>query len=117
LIERHSAFPAKTNVEFVQVEDLKHLKVTVWERGCGFTLACGTGACATAVGAILLGKADNTVDVELPGGILTIEWDGAPKSSVMMSGPAAYVFSGETLVSQVGNQYKLMTALKETAAV
>lgn len=95
LLEKHAAFPAKTNVEFVQTLSRKHLKVTVWERGCGFTLACGTGACATAVGAIMLGKAEHNVDVELPGGILHIQWDGNPQSSVLMSGPATYVFQGE----------------------
>jgi diaminopimelate epimerase len=93
-LEKHPAFPAKTNVEFVQVVNRQHLKVTVWERGCGFTLACGTGACATAVGAIQLGKADHNVDIELPGGILNIQWDGNPSSSVLMSGPATYVFNG-----------------------
>lgn len=94
-LEKHPAFPAKTNVEFVEVIHSKHLKVTVWERGCGFTLACGTGACATAVGAIMLGKAEHDVDVELPGGILRIQWDGQPQSHVLMSGPATYVFQGE----------------------
>lgn len=95
VLEKHPAFPAKTNVEFVETLSRSHLKVTVWERGCGFTLACGTGACATAVGAIMLGKADHDVNVELPGGILRIEWDGKPESHVLMSGPATYVFQGE----------------------
>jgi diaminopimelate epimerase len=94
-LETHPAFPAKTNVEFVEVLNPNHLKVTVWERGCGFTLACGTGACATAVGAIQLGKASHDVDVELPGGTLRIQWDGNPASPVMMSGPATTVFHGE----------------------
>jgi diaminopimelate epimerase len=107
LLERHPAFPAKTNVEFVQLVDVKHLKVTVWERGCGFTLACGTGACATAVGAILLNKVENKVDVELPGGPLTIEWDGNPKSSVLMSGPAAYVFEGNVALQSQGSTFLL----------
>lgn len=93
-LEKHPAFPAKTNVEFVQVMNREHLKVTVWERGCGFTLACGTGACATAVGAIQLGKAEHNVKIELPGGSLNIQWDGNPRSSVLMSGPATYAFTG-----------------------
>jgi len=97
-LEKHAAFPAKTNVEFVEPLSRKHLKVTVWERGCGFTLACGTGACATAVGAIMLGKADHDVNVELPGGNLRIEWDGNPSSHVFMSGPAQTVFQGEISV-------------------
>lgn len=94
-LEKHSAFPAKTNVEFIQTLSRTHLKVTVWERGCGFTLACGTGACATAVAAILLDKADPDVNVELPGGMLRIQWDGKPESHVFMSGPATYAFKGE----------------------
>ncbi len=94
-LEKHAAFPAKTNVEFIETLSRNHLKVTVWERGCGFTLACGTGACATAVGAIMLGKADQDVQVALPGGALRIEWDGNPRSSVLMSGPATYAFKGE----------------------
>lgn len=95
VLEKHPAFPAKTNVEFVETLSRNHLKVTVWERGCGFTLACGTGACATAVGAIMLGTADHDVNVELPGGILRIEWDGNLTSPVLMSGPAQTVFQGE----------------------
>lgn len=94
-LEKHAAFPAKTNVEFIETLSRNHLKVTVWERGCGFTLACGTGACATAVGAIMLGKADQDVNVELPGGILRIQWSGQPDAPVLMSGPATYVFQGE----------------------
>ncbi len=96
-IEKHPYFPAKTNVEFVETLSRNHLKITVWERGCGFTLACGTGACATAVGAILLDKADagRDIDVDLPGGTLKINWAGAAQSPVLMSGPATYVFTGE----------------------
>lgn len=94
-LEKHPAFPAKTNVEFIETLSRSHLKVTVWERGCGFTLACGTGACATAVAAIMLGKTEQDVNVSLPGGMLRIEWDGNPQSSVLMSGPATYAFKGE----------------------
>jgi diaminopimelate epimerase len=94
-LEKHPVFPAKTNVEFIETMSRTHLKVTVWERGCGFTLACGTGACATAVAAIMLGKTEQNVDVELPGGILRIQWNGQLESSVLMSGPATYVFEGE----------------------
>jgi diaminopimelate epimerase len=94
-LEKHLFFPAKTNVEFIEMLGRDRLKATVWERGCGFTLACGTGACASAVGAILLGKADHDVAVELPGGTLQIHWDGKPESHVLMSGPATYAFRGE----------------------
>ncbi len=105
LLETHPTFPAKTNVEFIETISRQHLKVTVWERGCGFTLACGTGACATAVAAMLLDKVDNTVNVELPGGILKIEWSGKPNDSVMMSGPATRVFEGEIeLPSELVNE-------------
>lgn len=94
-LEKHSAFPAKTNVEFIEPISRSHLKVVVWERGCGFTLACGTGACATAVAAIMLDKAEKDVNVELPGGVLRIQWDGNLQSHVFMSGPATYAFHGE----------------------
>lgn len=92
LLEVHPAFPKKTNVEFLEVLDGHTLRCTVWERGCGFTLACGTGACASAVGAILAGKVKSPVTVQLPGGSLLIEWESG--QHVMMSGPATYAFSG-----------------------
>ncbi|MEM0952084.1 MAG: diaminopimelate epimerase [Cyanobacteria bacterium P01_H01_bin.74] len=100
LLEVHPAFPEKTNVEFVEIQSKSHLKVTVWERGCGFTLACGTGACATAVAAILQNRCDNAVDIELPGGILHIQWTPEPGSPVFMTGPAASVFAGNVHVPQ-----------------
>lgn len=94
-IESHPLFPRKTNVEFVQVLSPREVKMKVWERGAGPTLACGTGACATAVAAILNGKTERTVKVHLPGGDLQIEW-GAD-NHVYMTGPASYVFKGELL--------------------
>merc|ERR1712176_143658 len=93
------AFPAKTNVEFVQVMSDTHLKMKVWERGAGPTLACGTGTCALVVAAILANKipSGNKVRVTLPGGDLFIEWkngkDGDGK--VYMTGPATFTFSGK----------------------
>ncbi len=93
LIERHAVFPKKTNVEFVQVESPVHLRMRVWERGAGTTLACGTGACATLVAAVLTGRADRTATVTLPGGPLEIAWDDAD-SHVYMTGPAVEVFAG-----------------------
>lgn len=95
MIERHLRFPQRTNVEFVQVINKDKIQVRVWERGAGITLACGTGACASAVAAILTGKVNTTVEVALPGGTLTITWNKDPRSSVMMKGPAVEVFSGE----------------------
>eukprot|EP00934_Nitzschia_sp_Nitz4_P000538 Nitzschia sp. Nitz4//scaffold54_size114964//93175//94255//NITZ4_003864-RA/size114964-augustus-gene-0.22-mRNA-1//-1//CDS//3329554390//538//frame0 len=92
-----SAFPAKTNVEFVQVLSDTHLKMKVWERGAGPTLACGTGTCALVVAAIRAGKipAGNKVRVTLPGGDLFIEWNNDTDNKVFMTGPATFSFSGE----------------------
>lgn len=93
LIENHPAFPRRTNVEFAQVvPGEERIRLRVWERGCGETLACGTGACATAVAATLTCRAGRTVDVELPGGDLRIGW--SPEGPVYMTGPATEVFSG-----------------------
>ncbi len=93
LLERHPLFPAKTNVEFVQVLSPAELKMRVWERGCGVTLACGTGACATGVAAVLGGFVKETCTVALPGGKLEISWQ--PGGHVLMTGPAAFSFTGE----------------------
>jgi diaminopimelate epimerase len=87
----HEFFPKKTNVEFVQVLNRNELKVRVWERGCGETLACGTGACASAVVANRLGKVGNKVKVHLRGGELTIDVG----QHVFMTGPAEKVFEGK----------------------
>ena len=73
--ENHERFPDRTNTEFIRVIDRGHVKMRVWERGSGETMACGTGACAVAVAAILAGCTDDTVEVELLGGTLTIAWD------------------------------------------
>ena len=92
-IERHPAFPQRTNVEFVQVVSSNELRVRVWERGAGLTLACGTGACASLVIAAKTGRAERKAKVHLPGGALTIEWRDDNK--VYMTGPAVEVFRGE----------------------
>lgn len=92
-IEVHTNFPKKTNVEFLEVLDEHTLRCVVWERGCGFTLACGTGACASAVAGIRAGKVKSPVTVHLPGGPLTIAWAGEEKP-VYMTGPATYAFTG-----------------------
>ena len=91
--EVHPAFPARTNVHFVQVISRTHLVMRVWERGAGPTLACGTGACATLVVAHLLGLAERCARLDLPGGPLEIDWDGA-SGHVFMAGPAVAVFDG-----------------------
>lgn len=92
-VECHSAFPEKVNVGFATVLNNHALKLRVYERGCGETLACGTGACAAAVVAIAQGKVQSPVSVSLPGGDLKISWEGG-KTPVMMSGPATRVFEG-----------------------
>lgn len=93
-VESHQSFPNKTNVEFIEVKNKNELKMRVWERGAGQTLACGTGACASLVAASLNGKTGRKAKVHLPGGTLTIEWDESDKH-VYMTGPAETVFDGE----------------------
>lgn len=92
LIENHPRFPRKVNAGFLQVVDRSHVRLRVFERGAGETLACGTGACAAVVAGIRLGLLDAKVDVETRGGRLTIEWQG---EHVLMTGPAETVFEGE----------------------
>ena len=92
-LEVHPLFPAKTNVHFLQVHARNRLEIRVWERGAGPTLACGTGACATLVAAVLLDLADDHAEVMLPGGPLQIAWPGR-SGSVLMTGPAVAVFDG-----------------------
>ncbi len=93
LFEHHVAFPQRTNTEFVEVVSRDYLKMRVWERGAGITLACGTGACATLVAAVLNDKADRICTIELPGGPLKIEW--ASDDRIFMTGPAERVFAGQ----------------------
>jgi len=99
LIENHPRFPNRVNAGFMQVVDRSRIRLRVWERGAGETLACGTGACAAVVAGIRLGRLDAMVDVETHGGLLTIEWagNGAP---VLMTGPAVTVFEGEIEVPE-----------------
>lgn len=87
-------FPDRVNAEFVKVIDRENIEMRVYERGTGETLACGTGACATAVSAILNGYCNNKVTVHLLGGDLLIEWSGNENDSVIMTGPAEYAFTG-----------------------
>ena len=94
LIEHHAAFPNRVNAGFMQVESRTQIKLRVFERGSGETLACGTGACAAVVAGIRQGFLDSKVDVQTRGGVLTIEWQGAGHS-VCMTGPATTVFTGE----------------------
>jgi diaminopimelate epimerase len=97
LIERHWRFPKKVNAGFMQVQDRRHVRVRVFERGAGETLACGTGACAAVVAGIRLGLLDACVEVQTRGGTLTVAWEGEGLNgshNVMMTGPAVRVFSG-----------------------
>lgn len=92
--EHHPVFPNRVNTEFVQIVDRSHVKMRVWERGTGETLACGTGCCATAVACVLNGLTDVDVEVEVLGGKIQIRWD-RENNLVYMTGPAATVFEGE----------------------
>lgn len=89
-----SLFPDRVNAEFAKIIDRNNIEMRVYERGAGETLACGTGACATAVSAILNGYCNNKVTVHLLGGDLLIEWSGNENDSVIMTGPAEYAFTG-----------------------
>lgn len=94
-LQNHEAFPERVNVGFMQIIDKSHIKLRVFERGVGETLACGSGACAAVVAGILQGKLDNKVKVSLTGGELDIEWQGG-NSHVLMQGEATLVYTGET---------------------
>jgi diaminopimelate epimerase len=93
LLERHPAFPNRVNVEFATPLSRERIRQRTWERGTGETLACGSGACAVAVVAMLEGRVDRRVTVSLRGGDLLIEWPH-PEAHVLMTGPAAEVFTG-----------------------
>ena len=94
LIERHPAFPNRVNAGFLQIVDRGRVRLRVYERGAGETLACGTGACAAVVAGIRIGLLDHRVDVQARGGQLTIEWAGGMQDHVFMTGPATTVFEG-----------------------
>lgn len=94
LLESHPRFPRRVNVGFMQIVDRRHIRLRVFERGAGETLACGTGACAAVAVGRRWGELDATVRVDLPGGSLTIHWDGG-NEPLWMTGPATRVFEGE----------------------
>ncbi|MFN7323345.1 MAG: diaminopimelate epimerase, partial [Sphingomonadales bacterium] len=100
LIETDPLFPEKVNVNVATVRGPHDVQLRVWERGVGLTLACGTGACATAVAAIRSGRAQSPVTVALPGGTLTISWEHG--GAIEMEGPATHVFIGSADWSQFG---------------
>lgn len=95
-IEKHEKFPNGTNVEFAKILNKKEIKVRVWERGSGATLACGTGACATVVAANINNLCDRLVNVYLPGGCLKVNWDrGKDSNTLFLNGPAAFAYTGQ----------------------
>jgi diaminopimelate epimerase len=111
LIERHGAFPNRVNAGYVQVVSRSHVRLRVWERGAGETLACGTGACAAVVAGIRRGLLDPVVRVSTRGGDLAIAWAGTadmtpPLPPVMMTGDAVRVFEGEIDLPAPGPQEK-----------
>jgi diaminopimelate epimerase len=95
LIERHLRFPQRVNAGYLQIVDRGQVRLRVFERGAGETLACGTGACAAVAVGIRLGLLDARVDVHTRGGLLTIAWSGQEADSVFMTGPATTVFEGQ----------------------
>ncbi|SAK51215.1 diaminopimelate epimerase [Caballeronia pedi] len=103
LVERHARFPKRVNAGFMQIVDRHSVKLRVFERGAGETLACGTGACAAVAAGIRRGLLDSPVRVETHGGTLTITWDGARDESaaLLMAGPAATVFEGEIELDRI----------------
>ncbi|BAZ44395.1 diaminopimelate epimerase [Chondrocystis sp. NIES-4102] len=96
LFEHHPVFPQRTNTEFIEVIKPDYIKMRVWERGAGITLACGTGACASVVAGVLNNQCDRNCTVELPGGCLQINWSETDEQ-VYMTGPAVEVFKGKYL--------------------
>jgi len=93
LIECHERFPQRVNAGYMQIIDRSSIRLRVWERGAGETLACGTGACAAVVAGIVQGRLDDSVTVKLPGGTLQVSWAG-DTAPVMMTGPATFVYEG-----------------------
>ena len=98
VLESHPRFPARVNVGFLQVQNAQQVRLRVYERGVGETLACGTGACAAVVAGIQMGLLQSPVDVHTPGGMLTIAWNGNASDPVMMTGPATTVFEGQITI-------------------
>ena len=94
-VEQHKLFPDETNFEVVRIINRKQVEARVWERGVGETMACGSGACAILVAGNLLGALDNQIEVNLPGGVLKVEWDIKNDNNIYLGGPTETVFSGE----------------------
>ena len=99
LLEHHPLFPQRCNIEFAQIINGDTFRMRVWERGSGITLACGTGACATAVAAHITGRASRQSNIQMDGGTLHIEWN-ATDNHILMTGPAAISFEGEIVLDE-----------------
>lgn len=97
ILEHHDVFPQRCNIEFAQILNDGTIRMRVWERGSGITLACGTGACATAVAAKLTGRAGDESNIQMDGGLLNIKWD-EDTNHILMTGPAAISFEGEIVL-------------------
>ncbi len=100
-LEKHPYFPQKTNVEFVKIISKDEIEMAVYERGCGITLACGTGACASVVASVLNNLTENNVRVNLPGGSVNIEWQGSNNDTnhdIFLIGPAEYTFRADFML-------------------
>ena len=108
-LEYNKNFPLKTNVHFIEVQNRSNIKVLVWERGAGPTLACGTGACACLVTAFLLNLTDSKVNIYLPGGRLEINWPTL-SSSIYMSGSAYSIFNGNIKKSDNSTFYGILSS-------
>ena len=101
VIERHEYFPEKTNTEFVKIISKSEIEMCVYERGCGITLACGTGACASVVACVLNNLTEQNVKVNLPGGSVFVEWQGNkdnPQKNIFLTGSANYSFRAEYML-------------------
>ena len=98
-LECHPVFPEHCNIEFAHVDDVGRIRVRVWERGSGLTMACGSGACATAVAAVLAGRAGRRSSIVMDGGMLHVEWRETD-AHVLLTGPAEFVFDGEVEKSE-----------------
>lgn len=100
-LEKHPYFPQKTNVEFVKIISKNQIEMAVYERGCGITLACGTGACASVVASVLNNLTENNVKVNLPGGTVNVEWQGSKDNTdydIYLIGPAQYTFRADFML-------------------
>ncbi|MCL2052400.1 MAG: diaminopimelate epimerase [Lachnospiraceae bacterium] len=115
LFENHQRFPKRTNVEFIEVIDRKNVRMRVWERGCGETLACGSGACAVLVACVLNSLTDDEITVFLPGGEIMVNWDREMKK-IYLTGSAISVYNGEITkqsVHLIGQSLKILNGIAD----